>query len=690
VRQPRIKRFSNFKNTVGSLKRLAGRSYADPDVKDVEASYVSAQLVDTKGQVGARVNYLGEEEVFTSTQLLAMFLTKVRLITEKELGNPVSDVVISVPGWFSDGQRRSLMDASDIAGLNPLRLINDSTAAALGYGITKTDLPEDKNKNVCFVDIGHSNMSVAIVAFKKGQLQVLSNAYDRHFGGRNFDKALVEHFAEVFKEKYKIDVHKNPKALFRVASAVEKLKKILSANATSPLNIESLMDDIDVSSLMKREEFETLVKDVIERVTIPIAEALKSSGLGVDDIDSIELVGGSTRIPALKERISKFFGGRPLSFTLNADEAIARGCAFACAVLSPVFRVRDFAVHDVTSYPIQFKWEIDSDTPDDESELTVFQKNNFVPSTKILTFYRKKPFDLEVRYAEPESLPGKINPWIGRYTVKNVQPRSDGDYSIVKVKARINLHGIVNVENAYIVEEEEVEEPIKEEKKEEKKDEKSDKSKDDKMDTDAPVKTKKVRKLVKKGDLPVVGGTASLDTSVREAYREKENAMIVEDKLVADTEDRRNALEEYIYDMRNKLDTTYEKYASEEEKSQFKEILYAAEDWLYSDGEDATKATYIAKMTELEKYGSPIRQRLLDELEAKRQAEEKIRLEKEEVIRKQKEEEQRKAKEAEEARKASEASRKLAEARAAEEVNGDNHEGVNGTSKTDDVNMVDE
>jgi heat shock protein 4 len=588
----------NVKNTVGSLKRLCGRSYADPEINTVEQAFVGAQLVDIKGQVGARVQYLGKTEEFTATQLLASFFTKVKQITSADSkGVAVSDVVIAVPGWFTEAQRRSILDAAEIADLNTLRLMNDTTASALGFGITKTDLPEDKPRYVAIVDVGHSNMSVAIVAYKKGQLTVVSTAYDQHLGGRDFDKALVDHFAQEFLQKYKIDVKTNSKALHRVYAGVEKLKKILSANMAAPLNIESVMNDIDVSAMLKREELEALVKPVIEKVTAPLERALKEAKLTPEDIHSVEMVGGSTRIPALKERISAFFG-KQLSFTLNADEAVARGAAFACAIYSPIFKVREFTVHDITNYPIQFNWEPTPEIPNEDSSLVVFSRNNPVPSTKILTFYRKGPFDIDLQYADPAGLPGKMNPWIARYTIKGVTPSADNDFSVVKVKARMNLHGVLNVENAYIVAEEEVEEVIKEEKKEEKKDAKKENKKDEK-DKDPDVShaskvetnikamdaeptpptppTRKVKKQVRKGDLPIVGGGMSLDTALKESYKEREGEMTIADKLIADTEDRKNALEEYIYDMRGKLDDIYADYASEDEKAKFRTMLDDAE-----------------------------------------------------------------------------------------------------------------
>ena len=293
-----------------------------------------------------------------------MYLGKLRDIATNELKQGVSAVVIAVPGWYSEIQRRAMMDAAQIAGLNVLRLINDSTAVALGYGITKSDLPEAETpRHVCFVDVGHSNMTVAIVAFSKGQLTVKSTAFDRNLGGRDIDYALVRHFAEEFKGKYKIDVLSNQKATFRLAAGCEKLKKVLSANAESALNVESIMNDVDASSKLSREQLEQLIAHVLDRVVAPIETALKESGLTVDQIDAVELVGGSTRIPAIRQRIQSVFPGKTLSLTLNQDEAVARGATFACASLSPVFRVRDFSIHDINYYPIKVQWER---TPDDD------------------------------------------------------------------------------------------------------------------------------------------------------------------------------------------------------------------------------------------------------------------------------------------------------------------------------------
>lgn len=547
---------------------------------------------------------MGEQQTFSNVQLIAMYLTKLKETTAHELSSPVSDCVITVPGWFTDIQRRAILDAAEIAGLNCLRLVNDLTATALGYGITKTDLPEEKPKNVVFCDIGHSSYSVAVVSFIKGQLTVRGTAYDRHFGGRNFDQVIVDRLAAEFKEKYKIDVFTNNKALFRLRTAAEKCKKVLSANPQAPVNIESIMDDKDVATIVNRTDFEEWAADTLNRVEEPLKAALEASGLTLEDIDSVEVVGGSTRVPAIKNAISKYFN-KEVSTTLNQDEAVARGAALQCAMLSPVFKVREFRVHDILHYPIKMTW---SATPEEEeTEIVVFDKNNSIPSTKILTFHRREPFDLEAYYAYPEEIPTGVNPWVGRYSIKNVEA-ANGEPAQIKVKARLNIHGVVSVDAAYTVEEriEEVEEkqsPAKE------------------GEEAKPPVIKKVKKLAKKADLPVVSGTTSLSRPVLEEFHEKESAMYAADKLVHDTEEKKNALEEYVYEMRGKLEGgAYSDYIDPAIKDKYISELNTMEDWLYDEGEDAMKSVYVQKLDELKKTGTPVAEKFRESEERPRAA----------------------------------------------------------------------
>jgi heat shock protein 4 len=297
------------------------------------------------------------------------------------------------------------------------------------------------------------------------------------------------------------------------------MKKVLSANGEAPINVESIMNDIDATSSLKRDQFEQLTDFLLSRVHAPLEEALSKAGLTVEQIDAVELVGGCTRIPAIKERIQSFFTGKTLSFTLNQDEAVARGATFACASLSPVFRVREFAVHDINPYPVKVQWEKEAGNPDEETSLVVFPTGNAIPSTKILTFYRQGPFELEARYDESANIPKGVNPWIGKFTVKNVEKPASGELACVKVKARLNLHGIMNFESAYMVEEVEKEEIVTTGEGEDKVEEK-----------------KMVKKIQRKGDCSVVGQYTGLNRAAVDGLVEKEGKMSADDKLVLETE----------------------------------------------------------------------------------------------------------------------------------------------------------
>merc|ERR1719261_1164235 len=213
-----------------------------------------------------------------------MLLLSLQGIAEMDQGCAVIDVVVSVPSYFTDAERHAMLDASSIAGLNCLWLMNDSMAAAFSYGIYKTDLPADKTTNVAFVDCGAMDTTVTIVAFVKGKLTVLATACDRHLGGRDFDMILADHFAAEWKEKHKIDAKTNKKAMYRLVTAAEKTKKVLSANPEAPINIECFMDDIDVKGKMERSDMLEVAKPLLEKLDAIMGEALTASGLAKEDL----------------------------------------------------------------------------------------------------------------------------------------------------------------------------------------------------------------------------------------------------------------------------------------------------------------------------------------------------------------------------------------------------------------------
>ncbi|KAF0044382.1 heat shock 70 kDa protein 4L [Scophthalmus maximus] len=628
---------TNFKNTVHGFKKFHGRAFDDAFVEAEKPKLPYSLHKLANGNTGIKVRYLDEDKVFTVEQITGMLLTKLKETSESALKKPVVDCVISVPSFFTDAERRSVFDATQIAGLNCLRLINDTTAVALAYGIYKQDLPtpEERPRNVVFVDMGHSSFQVSITAFNKGKLKVLATAFDPYLGGRHLDEVLVDYFCEEFKGKYKLNVRDNPRALLRLHQECEKLKKLMSANSSDlPLNIECFMNDIDVSGRMNRGHFEEMCAQYLMRVEMPLKAVLEQSKLSRDDIYAVELVGGATRIPAIKDRIGRFFS-KDVSTTLNADEAVARGCALQCAILSPAFKVREFSITDVVPFPITLRWK--SPTEDGLGECEVFSRNHAAPFSKVITFHKKEPFDLEAFYSSPPDLPYPDHR-IGCFAVQNVVPQPDGDSSKVKVKVRVNVHGIFSVSSASLIEKQKGEgedmqidsEPMVQnegraedqtkmqvdqegqsqgdQQNEENNSSCKEGASAEKQDPAAGGSKPKVK--VKSIDLPIVANNIrQLDGDVLNNFVEYERQMIVQDKLVKELNDAKNAVEEYVYDLRDKLCGIYEKYTTEEDSNQLTLMLEDTENWLYEDGEDQPKQVYEEKLDALKRLGQPIQDR---------------------------------------------------------------------------------
>ncbi|KAG9459291.1 hypothetical protein H6P81_003799 [Aristolochia fimbriata] len=644
----------NPRNSISQIKRLIGRKFSDPELqRDLQSLPFSV----TEGPDGfplIHARYLGETKSFTPTQVLGMILSNLKSIAEKNLNTAVVDCCIGIPVYFTDLQRRAVLDAASIAGLHPLRLMHETTATALAYGIYKTDLPENDQLNVAFVDIGHASMQVCIVGFKKGQLKILAHASDRCLGGRDFDEVLFQHFAAKFKEEYKIDVYQNARACTRLRTACEKLKKVLSANPEAPLNIECLMDEKDVRGFIKRDEFEQISVPILERVKSPLEKALFEAGLTVENIHSVEIVGSGSRIPAVMRIITEFFGKEPRR-TMNASECVARGCALQCAILSPTFKVREFQVNESFPYSIALSWkgsgpDLQNGVGDNVQTTVVFPKGNPIPSVKALTFYRSGTFTVDVVYTDATELPGSAK--ISTYTIGPFQS-GNGERAKVKVKVRLNLHGIVSIESATLLEEEEAEVPVTKEPSKEPTGMETDdvttdapaasgnetdiNMQDAKEATDAapggaengvpesgdkPVqmetdtKVEAPKKKVKKIAIPVselvYGALQSGD--VQKAV-EKEFEMALQDRVMEETKEKKNAVEAYVYDMRNKLHDKYHDFVTALEKEEFSTKLQQVEDWLYEDGEDETKGVYVAKLEELKKQGDPIEERYKESVE---------------------------------------------------------------------------
>lgn len=588
------------KNTIMQLKKLIGLRYSDPEVQEILPTFLFPTSAGPNGEIMITVQYMGEQKTFTPERLVAMVLSDLKTIAEADHGAKVTDAVVSVPVFFTDPQRRAMLDACQIAGLNTMRLMHETTATALAYGIFKTAEFGDDPHNVVFVDVGHSSLQVCVVRFTKSGLKVLATGFDRNLGGNAFDQAMFDHFCDEFKETQKIDIKSNARASLRLRVAVEKMKKILSANPDAPLNIECLMDDKDVRSSMTREKMEELTQHLLDRMMAPVISAMSESGMTPPDIKAVELVGNASRMPFIPTQLQTFFG-MECSRTLNASECVARGCALQGAMLSPQFKVRDFEVVDSFPFPVSFYWQGDEG---EQKEMELFERNNTVPSLKAMTFFRNETFGVQAKYTTPTLLPPNAELAIGAFEIGPVPKCKDPEGKTkLKVKVRLNLNGLVDVESTQAIEEvdEEITVPAPEPKEGEEPAE------------GEPMETTKIVKKIIKTDVPVSSVAGGLPAAVLEQFITEEFEMALQDRVMEETKERKNAVEEYVYSMRSKVSGALSAYAEPATAEAFGKLLNDTEDWLYDDGEDETKGVYVAKLAELKAMGDPMELRAAEE-----------------------------------------------------------------------------
>ena len=380
---------SNYKNTVWYVTRLIGRKFADPTVQEEIALMPFGDIFSENkedGTVLVTLNYDGEKTTFTCTQCYAMLLGELKRVAINDAPEGVRncDVVLTVPSWYDDRQRREVQNACAIAQVGQLGIINDATACGLIWGIWKNKKKEFDGApaggkegeassstggqigpcNVMFIDLGDSQMSCTVARYQKDQMQMLTTTHDKMLGGRLIDMEIAKFAAEGFKGG---DVFSNPKALIKLLGAAEKAKKTLSGGVTkTKVYAECLMNDRDLNVSLTKEKLEEILAPLIERFSVPIKRALSETGLTGADFYAIEIVGGSMRIPAFKIAAAKALGvfkddstvNYGLANTLDMEEAAAHGAAMKCALLSPKFRIQTtFDIIDAQSYPIKVSWD---------------------------------------------------------------------------------------------------------------------------------------------------------------------------------------------------------------------------------------------------------------------------------------------------------------------------------------------
>ncbi|MBK9622953.1 MAG: molecular chaperone DnaK [Candidatus Obscuribacter sp.] len=420
----------NPQNTVYSIKRFMGRHFSEINHEKEIVTY----KVKESPEGGCRVPMGGKE--YSPEEISAMILRKLKEDAEKYLGVAVTSAVITVPAYFNDSQRQATKNAGAIAGLEVLRIINEPTAAALAYGLDKK-----KDETILVFDLGGGTFDVSIMEVGDGVFEVKSTSGDTHLGGDDFDHKLVEWFAKEFKAQEGVDLTKDPQALQRLTEAAEKAKiELSSVNETSvalPFITANETGPKHLDMKLTRAKFNELTRELVERLRKPVEQALADAKLTYSNIDEIVLVGGSTRIPAVKELVKSLTGGKDPNQSVNPDEVVAIGAAVQAGILGG--EVSEIVLLDVTPLSLGI-----------ETMGGVFtklvEKNTTIPTHKSQTFSTAEDnqTNVDVQVFQGERPIARDNKLLGNFMLDGIAPGRRG-MAKIEVSFDIDANGIVSV-----------------------------------------------------------------------------------------------------------------------------------------------------------------------------------------------------------------------------------------------------